>query len=156
MRTVPVCITTACVFLIGAAAHVALAASTPFSFSTGDPDGKIATLSRPAGTGQIETETADDFVLTQQTTLTGASFTGILTGQATTTDISRVSVDIYRVFPNESDAGRTITVPTRTNSPGDVELVGRDTVDNDMTFTATVTNPSFNVANSIVSGINAS
>src|SRR2546422_2741498 len=41
----------------------ALAAS--FSFSTGDPDGKVATLSRPPSPGKIQTETADDFVATQ-------------------------------------------------------------------------------------------
>lgn len=29
-------------------------------FSTGNPDGKIATLSRQAGPGGLETETADD------------------------------------------------------------------------------------------------
>src|SRR5438874_9408694 len=89
-------------------------ASTVF-FTTGDPDGLIATASRPASTGKIETETADDFILTQQTMLTNASFTGLLTGGATTADIARVTVDIYRVFPNDSDTNRTITVPTRTN-----------------------------------------
>src|SRR4030095_6396185 len=41
------------------------ASAASFSFSTGDPDGKIATLSRPPGLGKIQTETADDFVTTQ-------------------------------------------------------------------------------------------
>ena len=37
------------------------AAADAFMFSTGSPDGRIATLSRPnLGPGLIETETADD------------------------------------------------------------------------------------------------
>ena len=131
--------------------------ATTFMFSTGDPDGLIATATRPPSAGKIETETADDFVLTQQTTINSASFTGLLVGtDVTTASIPRVTVDMYRVFPNESDATRTITVPTRANSPGDVELDGRDTVDNNMSFTATVINPSFDASNSVLNGINPS
>jgi hypothetical protein len=132
-------------------------AATAFMFSTGDPDGLIGTATRPPSSGKIETETADDFVLTQQTTINSASFTGLLVGpDLTTASIPRVTVDMYRVFPNESDAARTITVPTRANSPGDVELDGRDTIDSNMTFTATVINPTFNAANSVLDGIHAS
>jgi hypothetical protein len=149
--------------LIAAAAAVLVVVATvsfshagpAFSFSTGDPDGLIATATRPPSSGKIETETADDFILTQKTTINTASFTGLLVGDVTTTNIPRVSVDMYRVFPNESDQTRTITVPTRTNSPGDVELDGRDTVDNNMSFTATVVNPTFNAANSVLNGIQA-
>ena len=53
---------------VGALAMLLLASqasAASFSFSTGDPDGKIATLSRPASPGIIQTETADDFVVTQ-------------------------------------------------------------------------------------------
>ena len=35
----------------------------PFLFSTGIPDGRIGTLSRPASAAGIQTETADDFIL---------------------------------------------------------------------------------------------
>src|SRR5262249_35732056 len=62
----------------------------------------------------------------------------------------------YRVFPNESDVTRTITVPTRTNSPGDVELTGRDTNDNDMSFTVQVLNQNFTANNSVLNGIHPS
>jgi hypothetical protein len=134
-------------------AGVAAGASVPFSFSTGDPDGLIATASRPAGAGKIETEAADDFILAQQTRLNTASFTGLLTGGATAADVNGVTVDIYRVFPNDSDTTRTIMVPTRLNSPGDVELVGRDTASSDMTFTTTTLAGTFNAANSVVNGI---
>jgi len=128
-----------------------------FSFSTGSPDGLIATATRPASTGKIETEAADDFVISQQTMLTSATFTGLVvpTAGAGTTSFNfpHVTVDIYRVFPNESDAARTINVPTRTNSPGDVELTGADTVDNNLSFTTTVLNPNFQAANSVLNGI---
>ena len=52
----------------------------PFFFSTGSPDGQIATLSRTASTGKLETETADDFVTTLPTNITDASFIGLLVG----------------------------------------------------------------------------
>src|SRR5215468_10919626 len=48
-----------------------------FSFSTGDPDGKMATLSRPPSLGKIQTETADDFVVTQAVVISQATFTGL-------------------------------------------------------------------------------
>ena len=37
-----------------------------FSFSTGDPDGKMAAATRPDSAGKFEIETGDDFVLTSQ------------------------------------------------------------------------------------------
>jgi len=109
-------------------------AATPF-FSTGNPDGRIATASRPESAGKFEIESADDFVLTGNTALTSATFTGLLTGGATTANIGEVRVEIYRVFPTDSNVGRTSgpptfstsQVPTRVNSPSDVELVDRDT-----------------------------
>jgi hypothetical protein len=125
-----------------------------FNFSTGNPDGLIATASRPPSSGKIETETADDFVISQQTSLTGATFTGLVTAaDSGSISFPRVSIDIYRVFPNESDVTRTITVPTRENSPGDVELTGADTIDNNLTFSTTVINPNFQASNSVLNGI---
>ena len=46
--------------------------------NTGNPDGLMATASRPSSPGKIEIETADDFVLTQTTSITGGSFTGLV------------------------------------------------------------------------------
>src|SRR6516225_9708433 len=56
-----------------------------FLFSTGLPDGKIATISEPpnAHNNNVEFETADDFVLNTETVIDHASFTGLLTGGAT-------------------------------------------------------------------------
>jgi hypothetical protein len=75
------------------------AAADTFFFSTGNPDGLIATASRPASAGKLEIESADDFVLTGETAITSATFTGLLPTGAPLSDVSDVVVEIYRVFP---------------------------------------------------------
>jgi len=128
-------------------------AADSFFFSTGSPDGKIATLSRMASPGKIETETADDFVTTKETVITSATFTGLLVGGATAADISDVEVELYHVFPLDSNPpdGR---VNTRTNSPSDNNFAARDGALGQLSFTATVLNTSFTAANSVVNGVN--
>ena len=136
------------------------ASAASFSFSTGDPDGKIATLSRPPSAGKIQTETADDFILTNSIVINQATFSGLQTGAVGGAQgfTSRVEIEIYHVFPNDSDTNRTLTVPTRANSPGDVEIddATRDSLDGSLSFIATVLNPSFTALNSVVNGINKS
>jgi hypothetical protein len=90
-----------------------------FFFSTGDPDGKMATASRPSSAGKIEIESADDFVLTSPTKLTSATLTGLLPTGAPLSDVVDVRIEIYRVFPNDSDVNRTSGPPTfrRTGYP---------------------------------------
>ena len=115
------------------------AAADEFTFSTGNPDGKIATATRPESAGKFEIESADDFGLTAQTSITGATFTGLLTGGST---IGQVVVEIYQVFPNDSNVGRTsgppvfstTQVPTRVNSPSDVALDSRDSSSGSLSF----------------------
>ena len=118
---------------------VAQAAASSFSFSTGNPDGKIGTLSRPASSGKLQTETADDFVLTQASVINQATFTGLLPVGASLSSISDVEIEIYHVFPGDSHTNRTLTVPTRVNSPGDVEIddATRDGLDGSLAFTST-------------------
>src|SRR6266853_4350370 len=98
---------------------VSQASAASFSFSTGDPDGKIATLSRPSSAGKIQTETADDFVVTQAVVISQATFTGLLPLGSALTDISDIEIEIYHVFSVDSDTNRTINVLTRANSPSD-------------------------------------
>ena len=62
--------------LLGTAVLPLPAKADSFFFSTGNPDGKIATASRPSGNGNIEIETGDDFILTGTTVLNSATFTG--------------------------------------------------------------------------------
>jgi len=99
------------------------AAADPFFFSTGNVTNLIATAARPDIGGKFEIESADDLTLTSPTSITSATFTGLLTG--TTPIVGEVVVEIYRIFPKDSDATRTPNVPTRANSPSDVEFDGR-------------------------------
>jgi hypothetical protein len=126
---------------------------TPFFFSAGAPDGRIGSLSEPDNThnNNDELETADDFVLPTQTELDQTTFTGLLTGGAQVSDISNVFIEIYQVFPKDSNSTRTPSVPTRVNSPGDVAFVERDSLENKLSFTTTVLSSSFAVANSVAS-----
>jgi len=138
----------------------AAAAADPTFFSTGDPDGKIATATRPESDGatpKFEIESADDFILGKKTSITDATFTGLVTGDIAS--IGEVRVEIYRVFPALSDVGRTSgspifstsQVPTRVNSPSDVELEDRDTASGNLTFTTTDLG-SFTALNSVQPG----
>jgi PEP-CTERM motif len=132
-------------------------AADAFFFSTGDPDGKIATATRPDTAG-FEIESADDFVLTHATSITDATFTGLLPSGASPVD---VVVEIYRVFPKDSDVGRTSgpptfstpQAPTRVNSPSDVALDSRDSASGDLTFATGVLSASFTALNSVQPGI---
>jgi hypothetical protein len=108
------------------------AADSFFSFSTGNPDGLMATTTRPSGLAIQETETGDDFVLTQQTSITSATFTGLIPSGA---NITGLVVEMYRVFPNDSNTNRTPNVPTRVNSPSDVAFDSR-TAPSGLTFSS--------------------
>jgi hypothetical protein len=74
------------------------AAADAFVFSTGNPDGLMATATRPESPGKFEIETGDDFALTQQTLITGAAFTGLIPLGASTSNISNVVVEIIEFF----------------------------------------------------------
>jgi hypothetical protein len=128
------------------------AVAAPFFFSTGDPDGLIATASRPDSAGKIEIESADDFVLASPTTITNATFTGLVPLGSTAID---VIVEIYRVFPKDSTAPPSGNVPTRANSPSDVAFDSRD-FPGQLAFSTGLISPSFTAANSVVNGINPS
>jgi PEP-CTERM motif-containing protein len=146
-----------------AAALAAPCVAMPFFFSTGNPDGLLASTSRPGSAGIVETESADDFVTTAFTSLTSATFTGLLTNGTTSADIDNVVVEIYRVFPNDSNVGRTTgpptfstsQVPTRVNSPSDEAFDDRDSAAGTLSFQCTTLATSFNAANSVINGINA-
>jgi hypothetical protein len=143
----------ACLAALGLVLAAQPAAASLYVFSTGDPDGKMAALSRPASTGLVETETADDFVLTQKTQINAATFTGLVrdfTGLGASP--SQVVVEIYRVFPADSDASRAAQVPTRKNSPSDVALDSLDSAGGDLSFTTTSLG-AFAAADSVVNGI---
>jgi hypothetical protein len=136
-------------------AGVTPASATPFFFSTGDPDGKIGTATRPDTNAPFEIESADDFILSTGTTLTSATFTGLIPAGAS---VSSVVVEIYRLFPKDSDVSRTSgsppfstsQVPARQNSPSDVAFDSRDS-SSGLSFTVSSLG-SFTAANSVQPG----
>lgn len=121
--------------------------------NTGNPDGLIATASRPSSAGKIEIETADDFVLTQATTITGGTFTGLIPTGVSLSDITSVTIEFYRVFPLDSTNPPDMRVLTRANSPSDMEFNDRSSGDGNLSFSANVLSQSFMAANSVLNGI---
>jgi len=150
-RTMPV-IAASAVFLF----CVGVCSADPFFFSTGTPDGLIGTLSRPAGAAGIQTETADDFVLTRATTITQATFFGLLPVGSPLANITNIEIEFYRVFPVDSTNPPSGNVPTRVNSPSDVEIddATREFAAGTLSFGASVVSPFFTVLNTVVNGIN--
>ena len=146
-------------FLVGAALLPAAAAwADPYAFSTGSPDGRMAVATRPDAGGKTEREAADDFVTTAKTTVTSATFTGLFVGLpgAGAPTLGQVAVEIYRVFPNDSDTSRVPNVPTRVNSPSDNAFDTRDsTAGGGLSFSTSVLSTSFTSSNSVLNGINA-
>src|SRR5215468_4894440 len=134
-----------------------------FLFSTGTPDGLLGALSQPATPGTFETETADDFILSQATFISGAVIVGLIPPGTPLADISNVEVEVYHVFPTDSDVGRTsgppmfptAEVPARLNSPADVEIddATRDGSDGTLSFFAGLLNANFPVKKTVVTGI---
>ena len=116
---------------------------------TGNVDGRMAMASRPDSSGKIEIEAADDFILNAPALVNSGTFTGLVpTGYS----VSGVTVEIYRVFPADSNNPPSGNVPTRANSPSDVAFESRAS-GTDLNFTATVLNSSFTAANSVLNGI---
>ena len=130
----------------------ATASAGPFFFSTGEPNA-IASVSHPEGRHTTEHESADDFILTSRTLLQQASFTGVLLHGGPGA-IREVVVELYHVFPKDSNTARTPQVPTRENSPGDKRFDARSSEDGTLQFTVTVIAPHFEVDNSVIEGIN--
>jgi hypothetical protein len=128
----------------------------PFFFSTGTPDGLLGALSQPAGTGSLETEAADDFILTATTTIAEATISGLIpVGNSPDGYQQRRGRDLSRLPRGLADppSGH---VPTRVNSPGDVEIddATRDASQGTVAFSATLSDESFSVLEHRGDGIN--
>jgi len=118
----------------------------------------MAAASRVDSPGKFEIEAADDFIASTSLNITSATFTGLL---PTGASIAQVQVEIYRVFPKDSDVSRTSgpptfstsQVPTRVNSPSDVAFDTRNSLSGGgLTFSTTLLSASFTAANSISPG----
>src|SRR5215470_7234375 len=89
-------------------------------------------------------------------TVAAAIFVGLLsaTPAGAIPVVNDVEIELYHVFPIDSDTTRTPNVITRVNSPSDNNFAAADGVPGQLSFTTTVLNPSFTAANSVVIGIN--
>jgi len=127
--------------------------ASPFFFTTGNADGRLGALSRSESPGKLETETADDFILTETTVIKGATITGLVNAPA---NITNVEVELYHVFPLDSVNPPSGHVLSRVNSPADVEIdaATRDGSLGTLSFAASRLNASFSVLNTVVNGIN--
>jgi hypothetical protein len=147
------CIISVAVFLSWFSTGSLTAAS--ILFNTGSPDGKIATLSRPAGAGGLETETADDFILGQPAMVTNATFFGLLPTGALLSSITGVEIELYHVFPVDSVNPPDMRVLTRVNSPSDNQFAAFDSALGELSFSPSIVSQTFTAANSVVNGIHA-
>jgi len=117
------------------------------------PNNLIATAIRPDSPGAFEIETGDDFFLATGARINSASFVGLsVPGAGATPAISQVVVEIYRVFPLDSDTARTPNVPTRLNSPSDIAFASRDSGAGQLSFTTSLLSSSFTTLNSVQPG----
>ena len=117
---------------------------------TGNVDGRMAMASRPDSAGKIEIEAADDFILGSSSLVNSGTFTGLLPSSYS---VSSVTLEIYRVFPLDSNNPPSGNVLTRMNSPSDVAFDSRSS-GSGLSYTTTLLNPNFTAANSVLNGIN--
>ena len=129
--------------------------SADFSFTTGNPDGLMGAASRRASPGKLETETADDFTLDQTTVIRRATIVGLVPSGTQPRDIKEVEVEVYHVFPLDSAIPPSGRVPSRANSPSDVEIDTATRAGNSgtLTFSTNVLNSNFGVGNTVVNNL---
>jgi len=121
---------------------------------TGAPNNQIAIASRPdSGGGVFEIEGADDFLVNGGgAVITGGSFTGLLSGSVAAPSVQNIILEIYRVFPLDSDTVRTPNVTTRVNSPSDVAFTSKDASLLDFVFGTSTLAANFTALNSVQAG----
>jgi len=138
---------------IGLCAMLAPSSSAATIYNNLTPNNQIAIATRPGSPGVLEIEAADDFDLTATAIINQASFSGLMVPNPTggSFSIANVTVEIYRVFPNDSDTTRMPNVPTRTNSPSDVAFDSRESPAG-LTFGSSILSPTFTVLNSVQPG----
>jgi hypothetical protein len=116
------------------------------------PNNSIAVATRPDSPGTFEIEAADDFLLNAPTQINSASFTGLITSTGLPATVTGVAVEIYRVFPNDSNTTRTPNVPTRVNSPSDIAFSSRDAAASQLSFSTSILSATFTALNSVQPG----
>jgi hypothetical protein len=140
-----------CIAAFALAAMLEMPAIGAVIYNNLTPNNLMAIATRPETGGGFEIEAGDDFVLSSQTLINSVSFVGLVVpGTGGTPSISDLVMEMYRVFPLDSNAVRTPNVPTRANSPSDVAFDSRDA--GELTFTSSVLAASFTALNSVQPG----
>jgi hypothetical protein len=131
------------------------ASAGTFVFQHGNTDSRLGALSRRPSPAKLETETADDFILSETTAITHATITGLIPLGTPVSNISQIEVELYHVFPLDSVNPPSGNVPTRVNSPADVEIASatRDSTPGTLAFSARVLNSNFLVLNTVINSI---
>src|SRR5262249_52443223 len=101
--------------------------------------------------------------LQETTVITQATIFGLIPTGTPVENIRDVEVEVYHVFPRDSDVGRTsgpptfstLAVPTRVNSPSDVEIdtATRSRVTGTLTTSPEILDASFPVGSTVVNNI---
>jgi hypothetical protein len=139
------------VLSLGALCASTAAGSTIYNNLT--PNNLMAIATRPGTSASFEIEAGDDFVLGSRSFITTASFVGLIVpGSTGAPTISSVVAEIYRVFPNDSDTSRTLTVPTRANSPSDVAFDSKDSAGSELSFSTSILAANLTALNSVQPG----
>lgn len=121
--------------------------------NTGGPTNGMAMASRPDSSGKTEIEAADDFIVGPSNTfINSGTFTGILTSGVTVPTVQNVIVEIYRVFPLDSNVPPSGNVITRANSPSDIAFESFDASASELSFSTAVLAASFTALNSVQAG----
>jgi len=136
--------------LCSALAFSSPAAASSIVFSNLGVTNQMAAASRTESGGAMEIEAADDFILNGSFSITSASFIGLVPLGFHVNDLN---LEIYRVFPADSDMNRVPQVPTRANSPSDVAFAERDLATGITSLTMTIIANSFTAQNSVLNGI---
>jgi len=142
--------TLACITALGASALFAIPASAGTLYNNLTPNNQMAMASR-TDANAFEIESADDFILANHSAVNSASFVGLVVPGQGAFSITDVTVEIYRVFPLDSDPIRIAQVPTRMNSPSDNAFDTRDS-GSGLTFATSVLDSTFTALNSIQPG----
>jgi hypothetical protein len=138
---------------VGVGALLATPANGAAIYNNLTPNNQMAVATRPEGTGVSEIEAGDDFLLGSRTFVNSASFVGIaVPGTSGSFSVSDVTVEMYRVFPLDSNTTRIPNVPVRANSPSDVAFDTKDSGAGELSFGTQVLAATFTALNSVQPG----
>src|SRR4029453_3529626 len=103
---------------------------------------------------KLETQTGDDFIITETTSIRRATITGLIPLGTPLSSIHNVEIEVCRVFPKDSIDPPSRNVPSRKHPPGErgVDSATRDGSLGTITFSTGVLSQSFSVLNTVVTG----